>query len=199
VPRTSLLKFGAATGAALAGVILAITSVAAHSTQASTVHQSGKSVVGTVIDAARFASFPVFKPDAPLSAVTNSIELETEADAAELLEAQQEAAAKAAAEAAELAAEQAAAAAAAAAEAAEATCSATDVTEDAAEKAAAQAAEAAETPGAAEQPEASPDADLAADTTEAACAGGEKHTEDGGDHHSDSGENHTEGADKKKS
>jgi hypothetical protein len=182
VPRTSLLKFGAATGAALAGVILAITSVAAHSTQASTVHQSGKSVVGTVIDAARFASFPVFKPDAPLSAVTNSIELETEADAAELLEAQQEAAT-----------------AAAAAEAAEATCSATDVTEDAAEKAAAQAAEAAETPGAAEQPEASPDADLAADTTEAACAGGEKHTEDGGDHHSDSGENHTEGADKKKS
>ena len=194
MPRTNLLKLGAATGAALAGVILAITSVAAHSTQASTVHHSGKSVVGTVIQAARVASFPLFQQEAPLSASSNSIELETEADAAELLEAQQ----KAAAEAAELAAEQAAAAAAAAAEATEAACSATDVNEDALEKAAAEAAEAAETTGAAETPEATPDADLSADTTEAACAGGEKHTEDGGEHHSDGDGNHSDGADKTK-
>lgn len=182
MPRTNLLKLGAAAGAALAGVILAITSVTAHSTQASTLHQSSKSVVGTVIQAARVASFSLFQPEAPLSARLNSIELETEADAAELLAAQE----KAAAEAAELAAEQAAAAAEAAAEAAAATCSSTDLTEDATEKAAAEAAEAAATPGAEDQAELVPDADLTADTTEAACAGGENHN----DHESDQGADH---------
>jgi hypothetical protein len=190
VPRTNLLKLGAATGAALAGVILAITSVAAHSTQASTLHQNGKSVVGTVIQAARVASFPLFQQEAPLSAVTNSIELEAETDAAELLEAQQKAAAEAAAAAAKAAEE--------AAEAVPPACAAVDNPEDVTEK-----AEAAEGP----EP-ATKDLDVAEDTTEKAndqtedkgeapCNTGEQHS-DGGEQHSNGGDKHTEGADTKK-
>jgi colicin import membrane protein len=192
VPRTNLLKLGAASGAALAGVILAITSVAAHSTQASTLHQSGKSVVGTVIQAARAASFPLFQPEAPLSASSNSIELETEADAAELLEAQQKAAAEAAAEAA-------AAAAKAAEEVAEDTppaCAAVDNPEDVTEKA--EAAEAAEpTTEAADQTEDATEKanDQTEDKGEAPCNNGDDHDKVKADHESDQGGDHEHSSD----
>ncbi|HEV2033109.1 MAG TPA: hypothetical protein VGU71_02755 [Candidatus Dormibacteraeota bacterium] len=185
MPRTNLLKLGAAAGAALAGVILAITSVTAHSTQASTLHQSSKSVVGTVIQAARVASFPLFAPEAPRSLVRNSIEIEAEADAAELLEAQQKAAAEAAAAAAKAAEE-------AAEQVAPPACVAVDQPEDLTEKA--EASEAAEpaTEAADQTEDATEKAnDQAEDKTEAPCNNGDEHHAEGDEHHSD-------GADKKK-
>lgn len=174
MPRTNVLKVGLATGAAIAGVILAITSVAAHSTQASTLHQTSKSVVGSLIEAANSASLPFVAPDPPLSGVRDSVELEAETDAAELLAAQQKAAA-------ELAAEQAEAAAKAAAEAAEQAatppaCVAIDQPEDVTEKA--EASEAAEpTTEAADQTEDATEKanDKTEDAGEAPCNTGEGH------------------------
>jgi hypothetical protein len=192
VPRSNALKFGLATGAAIAGVILAITSVAAHSTQASTLHQS-KSVVGSLIEAANSASLPFVAPDPALNGVRDSVELEAETDAAELLAAQQK-------EAAELAAEQAAAAAKAAEEAAEQAaqpaCVATDQGEDPGEKTLAQAAEAAEgaepTTEAADQTEDTAEraTDLAEDKTEVPCNHGEGHDKVKVDNESTQGSDH---------
>jgi hypothetical protein len=51
LPRTRLFKVGAATVAATAGVILAITSVMAHSTQAATLHANSKSVATSTLKA----------------------------------------------------------------------------------------------------------------------------------------------------
>jgi hypothetical protein len=51
LPRTRIFKVGAATVAAAAGVILAITSVMAHSTSTSTLHASGKSVAASALQA----------------------------------------------------------------------------------------------------------------------------------------------------
>lgn len=172
MPRTNVLKVGLATGAAIAGVILAITSVAAHSTQASTLHQS-KSVIGSLIEAANSASLPFVAPDPALNGVKDSMETEAENDAAELLAAQQKAAA-------ELAAEQAAAAAKAAEEAAEQAavpaCVATDQPEDVTEKA--EATEAAEP------------ATKADDQTEDATEKANDKTEDAGEAPCPTGEQH---------
>lgn len=180
MPRTNVLKIGLATGAAIAGVILAITSVAAHQTQASTVHQSAKSLVGSLVEAANSASLPFVAAD-PLNSVSDSVELEAEADAAELLAAQQKAAA-------ELAAEQAAAAAKAAEEAAESSCVATDLSEDPKEKTAAataEAAEAAETPATDQAKDANEKAaDQTEDKPEMPCGNRIQHPSDGGDNHS---------------
>ena len=188
MPRTNVLKVGLATGAAIAGVILAITSVAAHSTQASTLHQS-KSVVGSLLEAANSASLPFVAPDPALSGVRDSVELEAENDAAELLAAQQKAAA-------ELAAEQAAAAAKAALEAAEQTatppaCVATDQPEDVTEKA--EASEAAEpATEAADQTEDATEKtnDQAEDKTEVPCNNGDGQDKVKVDNESKSGSDH---------
>ena len=83
MPRTNVLKLGLATGAAIAGAILAITSVAAHSTQATTVHHSSKSVIGSLLEAANSASLPFVAPAPALNGVRDSVETEAEADAAE--------------------------------------------------------------------------------------------------------------------
>lgn len=193
MPRTNVLKLGLATGAAIAGAILAITSVAAHSTQATTVHQGSKSTIGSLLEAANSASLPFVAPEPALNGVRDSMETEAEADAAELLAEQQK-------EAAEAAAKAAAAAAKAAEEAAELAaqpaCVATDQAEDPIEKAAAKAAEAAEaaepTTAAADLTEdtAEKATDLAEDKTEVPCNSGEGHDKIKVDNESKQGSNH---------
>ena len=51
MPRTRLFKVGAATVAATAGLVLAITSVTAHSTQAAKLHANSKSVATSALKA----------------------------------------------------------------------------------------------------------------------------------------------------
>jgi hypothetical protein len=178
VPRTSLWKFGLASSAAVAAVILAISSVGAHATPAPAksvaIHIQAKSLVGTLLTVATE------------DAIQEAAEQKAAADAAAaLLAKQQQEAAEAAAEAAQDAAEAAAAAAVVSCE------SADDLTADAAEKiaaaaaeAAAEAADAAETPGTPEQPEvAVPDPDAALDATEATCKAAQQGSDDAGEHH----------------
>ncbi len=192
MPRSNVLRLGFATGAAIAGAILAITSVAAHSTQASTVHQSGKSVVGSLIEAANRASVPFVAPD-PLISIRAEVELEAEADAAELLAEQQKEAAEAAAAAAAAAAK---AAEEAAEQAAQPACVAKDQGEDPGEKTLAQAAEAAEgaepTTEAADQTEDTAEraTDVAEDKLEVPCNNGEGHDKIKVDNESKQGSDH---------
>lgn len=99
MPRTNLLKIGIATAAAAVGATLAITSVFAHSTPTT----AGKSLAGSIVSAARAASFPAFANEQVPNARTAAAELKAEAAeaAAELAAEQAAAAAKAAAEAAD--------------------------------------------------------------------------------------------------
>jgi hypothetical protein len=104
VPRTNMFKIGVATAAAAVGAILAITSVFAHTAPST----SGRSVVGSVMNAAHAASFPLFANDpAPnMLADEQAQDAEEAAErAAELAAKQAEQAAEAAAEAAEQAQE----------------------------------------------------------------------------------------------
>jgi hypothetical protein len=99
LPKTRIFKVGAATFAAGVGVILAITSVVAHSAPASTVHLSVKSAVASQMNALED------KQDAAEAAAELAAEKKkTEALAAKV----QRAAAKAAEEAAETSATEAA-------------------------------------------------------------------------------------------
>jgi len=111
VPKNNMFKIGVATAAAAVCAILAITSVFAHTTPSS----NGRSVVGTLANAARAASFPLLANEAAPNTLSDE-QAQDEEEAAEL-------AAKMAAEqqelAAKLAAKQAEQAAEAAAEAAE--------------------------------------------------------------------------------
>jgi hypothetical protein len=164
--RSGIIKVGAATVAAGAGLILALTSVMAHTSQPATVHVPSKSVVSSFM--VTFAD----KQDA--------------AEAAGLLAAEQKKAAKLAAKikhdaavAAEEAAESSATEAAeAAGGTAQATCKATDLAEDVSERANDQPEDAAETPGANDQAEDTAEraADAAEDATEVNCGGAEHHT-----------------------
>jgi hypothetical protein len=117
-----MFKVGAAVIAAAAGVVLAITSVAAHSSQAAPA--AGKSVAGNMIEAARIAAFPLVKSDPAASMLTieqiqDEEAAEAAAEAAALLAQQQKEAAEAALKAQQEAAEAAAEAAEDAAEEAE--------------------------------------------------------------------------------
>lgn len=130
MPKSNMLKIGVATAAAAVGAVLAITSVFAHSVPST----SGHSVVGSVVKAARAASFPLIANEPALNLFAD----EQIADAEEAAE---QAAALAALQqklAAELAAKKAAAAAAdpciAADQAEDAAERATDLAEDALEK-----------------------------------------------------------------
>ena len=126
--RPNMFKIGVATAAAAVGAILAISTVFAHSTPATT----GHSVAGSIVKAAQAASFPVFANDPVPNAFTTAAELKAEA-----AEAAAELAAEKAALAAKLAALKASAAAADA-------CLAADAAEDVAEKAADKVEDAAE-------------------------------------------------------
>jgi hypothetical protein len=182
VPKTKMLKIGAATAAAAVGAVLAITSVFAHNVPSTGSH----SVVGNLVKAARAASFPLVANDPALNVFAN----EQIADAEEAAE---RAAALAALQqklAAELAAKQAAAAA--------DPCVAADQAEDAAEraarKAADQAEDAAEAASGVEDPAedanekaARQAADKAEDASEAPCAAAEVKAftkKSSGEHHS---------------
>lgn len=107
MPRNNLFKIGVATAAAAVGAILAITSVFAHSTPST----NGRSMVGSIVNAAQAASFPVFTNELAPTTLTDEQALDAEQAAelaAELAAQQQEIAAEQAQDAAELAAEQAA-------------------------------------------------------------------------------------------
>ena len=173
MPKSNLFKIGVATAAAAVGAVLAFTSVFAHTTPTTT----GRSMVGTIVNAATGASFVSFNDTAP---TTLSIEQDQDAiEAAEL-------AARIAAEQAELAAKLAAEQAEEAAEAAAATCVAADRTEDTAERAPDQSEDTAET--SATESASEDAAEMAArqatdkpeDASEVKCAGAES-----GTHHSD--------------
>ena len=173
MPKNSWFKIGVATAAAAVGAILAISSVFAHTTPP----PAGRSVVGTIVNAATGAGLVSFNDQAP---TTLTVEQDTDAiEAAEL-------AAKIAAEQAELAAKLAAEQAEEAAEAAAAACTAADQTEDTSERAGDQTEDSAEktngtesaTEDSAEQA-ARQATDKTEDTSEVKCAGAE------GDHHSD--------------
>ena len=129
--RNSILKIGGAGVAALAGVILAITSVGAHASMPAGTHTAGWSLLQNIVGTATRGSLATFKADPAENAFMHATELESESDAAEL-------AAKEAKEAAELAAKKRAAAAKAAEEAKEAAeqpCLVADRAEETAEEA----------------------------------------------------------------
>jgi hypothetical protein len=172
VPKSNLFKIGVATAAATVGAVLAFTSVFAHTSQTA----SGRSMVGTIVNAATGASFVAFNDPAP---TTLSDEKDQDAiEAAEL-------AARIAAEQAALAAKLAAERAEEAAEAAATTCVAADMTEDTAERAADQSEDTTESGATESATEDS--AEMAArqatdkpeDASEVKCAGAES------EHHSD--------------
>jgi hypothetical protein len=103
VPKNNLFKIGVATAAAAAGAILAFTTVFAHSTPTTT----GRSMVGTIVNAATGATLVSFEDQAP-TAVTDEQTSDAEEAAelaAEIAAQQAEAAAELAAQQAELAAE----------------------------------------------------------------------------------------------
>jgi hypothetical protein len=111
VPRKTIFKIGLATAAAAVVAIMAITSAFAHGTPTTT----GRSMVGTIVNAATGATLVSFEDQAP-----TTVTAEQTQDAEEAAELAAAIAAKQAQEAAELAAKQAALAAKQAAEAAEA-------------------------------------------------------------------------------
>jgi hypothetical protein len=173
VPKSNLFKIGVATAAAAVGAVLAFTSVFAHTTPTT----PGRSMVGTIVNAATGASFVSFNDTAP-----TTLTVEQDQDAIEAAELAAKIAAQQAALAAKLAAERAEEA----AEAAANTCLATDLTEDTAERAADQSEDAVEKTNGTES--ASEDAaemaarqatDKPEDASEVKCAGAES------EHHSD--------------
>lgn len=175
--RKTIFKIGLASAAAGVAAILAITSAFAHGTPTTT----GRSMVGTIVNAATGATFVSFEDQAPTAVID-----EQTADAEEAAEL----AAKIAAEQAELAAKLAAQRAEEAAEAAAATCTTADQTEDTSEAAADQSEDSAEktngTESAAEdsaEQAARQATDKPEDAAEVKCAATE------GEHHSD-GDSH---------
>jgi hypothetical protein len=172
VPRKTIFKIGLASAAAAVGAILAITSAFAHGTPTTT----GRSMVGTIVNAATGATLVSFEDQAPTT-VTDEQTADAE-EAAEL-------AAKIAAEQAELAAKLAAQQAEEAAEAAAATCTTADRTEDTAEKAGDQSEDTAETSATESATEDSAEqaarqaTDTPEDKTEVKCVSAES------EHHSD--------------
>jgi len=96
VPRKTIFKIGLATAAAAVAAILAITSAFAHGTPTT----AGRSMVGTIVNAATGATLVSFEDQAP-TAVTD----EQTSDAEEAAELAAEIAAQQAEAAAELAAE----------------------------------------------------------------------------------------------
>jgi hypothetical protein len=186
VPKNRKFKFGAAIAASAVGVILAITSVAAHSTPATSVES--KSIVGNLVSAAVSASFPLVQQD-PADNVLKDTE-EAKAEAAED-------AAKAAAEAAAALAEQQKEAAEAAALAAQAACTSGDQLEDTNERSGDQTEDAtnpAEGTAADQTEDANEKAgDKLEDAGEAPCpeAGQVEHSND--DHHQGSEGDHDKG------
>lgn len=148
-------------------MILALTSVMAHSSQSVAMHAPSKS---------------------GLASIMNTVEAQQDAtEAAELLAAEQK---KAARLAAKIQHDAAVAAEEAAEKAAQAACQATDQPEDATERANDQAEDAAETPGANDQAEdaAEKAADATEDATEVPCGeGGEHHVGGGNKHGHDAG------------
>jgi hypothetical protein len=103
VPKNNLFKIGVATVAAAAGAVLAFSTVFAHSTPTTT----GRSMVGTIVNAATGATLVSFEDQAP-TAVTDEQTSDAEEAAelaAEIAAQQAEAAAELAAQQAELAAE----------------------------------------------------------------------------------------------
>jgi phosphate/sulfate permease len=172
VPRKTLFKIGLATAAAAVAAILAITSAFAHGTPTTT----GRSMVGTIVNAATGATLVSFQDPAP-----TALTVEQTTDAIEAAELAAKIAAEQAALAAKLAAEQ-------AAEAAEATpnaCVAADQAEDTAEKAADLKEDSSETKATESASEDSTEKTLAqaadkAEAPEVACPGAE------GDNHKSS-------------
>ena len=106
MPRKTIFKIGLATAAAAIAAIMAITSAFAHGTPPTT----GRSMVGSIVNAATGASLVSFEDQAPTT-VTDELTQDAE-EAAELAAAiaaqQQQEAAELAAQQAEIAAEQAA-------------------------------------------------------------------------------------------
>jgi hypothetical protein len=181
VPRKTIFKIGLATAAAAVAAILALTSAFAHGTPTTT----GRSMVGTIVNAATGASLVSFQDPAP-TALTD----EQTTDAIEAAELAAKIAAEQAELAAKLAAQQAEEAAEAAAAAAASTCVATDQAEDVTEQGTDPSEDSAEktngTESASEdsaEQAARQTADKAEDPGEVKCAGAE------GDHHSD-GDSH---------
>jgi len=174
VPRKTLFKIGLATAAAAVAAILAITSAFAHGTPTTT----GRSMVGTIVNAATGATLVSFEDQAP-TALTD----EQTADAIEAAEL----AAKIAAEQAELAAKLAAQQAEEAAEATPNACVAADQVEDATEKAADQKEDTAEKTNGSESAtedsteKTSAQATDKAEAPEVACPGAEGDHQSGGD------------------
>jgi hypothetical protein len=103
VPRKTIFKIGLATAAAAVAAILAITSAFAHGTPTAT----GRSMVGTLVNAATGASLVSFEDQAPTAVSDEQTSDAEEAAelAAEIAAQQAEAAAELAAQQAELAAE----------------------------------------------------------------------------------------------
>jgi hypothetical protein len=182
VPRKTLFKIGLATAAAGVAAIMAITSAFAHGTPTTT----GRSMVGTIVNAATGATLVSFQDQAP----TMVTEEQTQ-DAIEAAELAAKIAAEQAELAAKLAAQQAEEAAEAAAAAAATTCVAADQTEDTAEKAGDQTEDAAEkTNGTESATEDSAEAtarqatDKPEDTSEVKCASSESDHKSGDNHES---------------
>ena len=180
MPRKTIFKIGLATAAAAVAAIMAITVAFAHGTPTT----MGRSMVGTIVNAATGASFVSFEDPAP-----NTISAEQEQDAIEAAELAAKIAAEKAALAAKLAAEQAEEA----AEAAATPCVAADQAEDTTEKAADMAEDSAEKTNGTES--ASEDSaeqaarqatDKPEDAAEVKCAGAETATRhsDGDSHES---------------
>ncbi len=170
MPRKRLFKIGLATSAAAVAAIMAITVAFAHGTPST----SGRSMVGTIVNAATGASLVSFEDAAP-----NAISNEQAQDAIEAADLAAKIAAEKAALAAKLAAEQAEEA----AEAAAKPCVAADQAEDTSEKAADIAEDSAEKTNGTEsasEDSAEQAADKTEDVAEVKCAGAQTET-----HHSD--------------
>jgi hypothetical protein len=179
VPRKTIYKIGLATAAAAVAAIMAITSALAHGTPTTT----GRSMVGTIVNAATGASLVSFQDPAP-TALTD----EQTSDAIEAAELAAKIAAEQAELAAKLAAQQAEEAAEAAAAAAATTCVATDQAEDVTEQGTDPSEDSAEKTNGSESAledsneKAAAQAAEKAEAPEVKCAGAE------GDHKS--GDNH---------
>jgi phosphate/sulfate permease len=169
VPKKRLFKIGLATAAAAVAAIMAITVAFAHGTPTTT----GRSMVGTIVNAATGASLVSFQDAAP-----NAISDEQAQDAIEAAALAAKIAAEKAALAAKLAAEQAEEA----AKAAPTACVAADQAEDTSEKAADQLEDSLEKTNGTEsasEDSAEQAADKTEDASEVKCApavGGENHS-----------------------
>jgi hypothetical protein len=78
VPKNNMFKIGVATAAAAVGAILALTSVFAHTAPST----NGRSVVGSIANAAHAASFPLVANDPALNVLSNE-QITDEEEAAE--------------------------------------------------------------------------------------------------------------------